>query len=396
MLKFFNLKNSFLAFLALVLVLSFSTLPASAAKFYPLENQSSEDIRIPASNENVYAAGQKITVSELVQKDVILAGEKIEITAPVGRSAILAGEEITINNRVGGAVRVAGSKVTLSGTFNEEVIVAASEVIIKDAQISGDLFVAADKVEIQNSRIFGDSYVSYGSLNGDLKAQTVGEVKESKENYNFSEDLSKAFVGLGIWFIIAQQISSLLFLLIICLWLYKRNALILKDIRFDQKFGLDFLLGLGIFVLMVPIFALSFIFQFYFLATTIGGLILLTFILTECLKPFYLANLLKNSLKINLDIKILIPLVYIVTLILLYIPFLNILAGLFFFIILLANYGYFVRKGFVTIDNSLKLVGQSHLNYDIQKTSDLDADSINKLEKTEETKIDSSKTGENI
>jgi len=320
MFKILNLKNFFLATFAFILVFSSVSIPSSAAKFYPVDNQDGDNIQIPSSNENVYAAGNKITVSEQMQKDVVVAGSKITITGTISRSLMAAAsEEINVSSNVGGAVRIAANKVTLTGIFNEEVIITASEVEIRDAKISGDLIVSGGKVTIQNSQIFAESKVSYRELNGDLDAQTRGKVEKTKQDFDFA----KAFAGFGFWVGLAQQISSLLFLALICFWLYKRNALSSSEIMFNQKFGIDFLIGLGVFVLMIPFLALSFIFQFYFLAITIVGLILLTYALTECVKPIYLANLLKNSLKIELDIKLLIPLVYIGTLILLYIPFLN-------------------------------------------------------------------------
>jgi hypothetical protein len=349
---------SLVSIITLTIILGVFSPKTEAAQFFPKNEKQKETLQISSSDQNVYAASNKINVSESVQKDLVLLGEQINISAPVGRSVMAVANDISINTQVFGATRLAGQKIVLTGNFREEVLIAASEVVIKDSQISGDLYIIATKVTIQNSQISGNSNISYNELNGDVKSQTTGQTSLSKqENYsNNFEEFAGVFL---IWVLIAQQVSNILFLLIICFWLNKKKALQSFEIIFDNNFGKDFAIGIASWILMIPFLVLSFIFQFYFLAIAIGGLITLTFGLSQAICPIYLANLFKNSLKIEMDIKLLIFLCYLGILILNFIPFINIFGGLFLFVIFSANYGFLLRKAFVTIDNSLDLISDN-------------------------------------
>jgi hypothetical protein len=337
------------------IILGFFSLKTEAAQFFPKNENQKEVLQINSSDQNVYAASNKINVLESVQKDLILLGEEINILAPVGRSVMAVGSNININTQIFGATRLAGQKIILTGNFGEEILIAADEVVIKDSQISGDLYITATKVTIQNSKILGNSNINYNELNGDVKSQTAGQVSLSKQE-NYSKNFGELAGVFLVWVLVAQQISNILFLLVICYWLNKKKALQSSEIMFDNNFGKDVAIGIACWILMVPFLILSFIFQFYFLAFTIGGLIMLTYGLAQAVSSVYLANLFKNSMKIEMDIKLLIFLCYLGILILNFIPFINVFGGLFLFVVSSANYGFLLRKGFVTINNSLDLV----------------------------------------
>jgi hypothetical protein len=84
------------------------------------------------------------------------------------------------------------------------------------------------------------------------------------------------------------------------------------------------------------------------------------FILTSFFLPIYVANFAKNVFKINnIKIQHLIAISYLTITILSLIPVINIISFLVFFVLLLGNFGFLVRKLTVTVWNSLDTVSES-------------------------------------
>jgi hypothetical protein len=76
--------------------------------------------------------------------------------------------------------------------------------------------------------------------------------------------------------------------------------------------------------------------------------------------PIYVANFAKNVFKINnIKIQHLIAISYLTITILSLIPVINIISFLVFFVLLLGNFGFLVRKLTVTVWNSLDTVSES-------------------------------------
>jgi len=351
---FLQIKNSKIlaAILGLVfLVTIFTTaLPVKAAEFYP-KNDQDQNVEITATRDNVYAISNEISVKDSVARDLILAGSSIKITGNVGRSIIAAGNEINIDsNRVGGATRVTGNKVTISGNFGEELIVAASEVVIEDANINGDLIIATNKLTIKNSKILGDAKLSYTTLDGDLQAQILGKLDTSvnkEENFYSSTNLFE---------FLATQLSVIVFLLIVSSILSRRNSLHLADINLKSEYWKHLGIGLGFAILTLPIFIIASVVQLYMLALVVTGLIYLGFILSSFFFPIYLANLIKNTAKLDIKISNLVVITYLIIAILSFIPVINVITFIILFFPQSANFGYLVSKLYKTIFNSLPAV----------------------------------------
>lgn len=88
-------------------------------------------------------AGNMITVSGNVNKDLLLAGNKIIVTADatVGRDVYIAGNQIEIKANLPRDLRVGGSSIDLSGiTINGDAYLAAEKIIMnEDTVINGTL-----------------------------------------------------------------------------------------------------------------------------------------------------------------------------------------------------------------------------------------------------------------
>lgn len=345
--KFKNV-SFFIKLLSLVFVLSIivTALPIQAAEFYP-KNDKDQNVDIKATRDNIYAVGSEIKSEQNVAKDLVVAGSKITITGNVGRSIIAAGSEITINsNRVGGATRVAGATVKISGNFAEEVIVAGSEVIIENTTINGDLIVAASKLTLKNSRISGDAKLSYSESVGDLEAQVLGNVTK---NVGQNKDKQGVFESSNVYNFLITQFNVIVFLFLAVYILRKRNGLAIKSIEFGNKFWKDLAIGLGFVVLTLPAVIVLSILQLYPLALLLGSIIYLSYILSSFFFPIYLANFIKNTFKVDMEISNLVIVTYVVVAILSFIPIVNIISFLVFFVIQAANFGYitgFVKQAF--------------------------------------------------
>lgn len=380
--KYFKPLSMILGSIFLVSVLTLS-LPVSSAEFYP-KNDNEQNIEIKATRDNVYAAGNEIKVTESVARDLVLAGSKITITGNVGRSIMVAGSEVDINSsRVGGASRIAGSKVTISGNFGEEVIVAGSDVVIENANINGDLIVAANKLTIKNSRISGDAKLSYSQADGDLQAQVLGTVtkNESKRNEN-------SFYGsANVYSFLVTQFSVIVFLLVVGSILSRRNSLALSDIDFSGRYWKDLGIGLGFAFLTLPVVILLSIVQLYPLALLLGTIIYLSFFLSSFFFPIYLANLIKNTAKLDTKISTMVIVTYLVVAILSFIPVINVISFLVFFVIQSANFGYLTRKLNGAVFASLPQPSKSEIKNDKKKKSE----TKEVIEETESKKADDSK-----
>lgn len=342
--------------LVIVLTLFFAA-PIQAAEYYP-KDSNSDKVEIKSTRENVYASGNEVILKESIAKDIVAAGSKVEINGNVGRSIIAAGEEVTINSdRVAGNVRVAGKKINIKGNFGEEVIIAGRDVTIENSIIAGDLVIASDNLTIKNSQVLGNAKISYSKLDGDLRSQIKGDIEENKDGQ--SKGFGSAIFGVGLAGFLAVQFSVIVFLLVIGYLLFRKKVLENSEMKFDRRFGTDILISLGLLILTIPILILSFIIQLYPLVSLLSIIACATFILTSFFLPIYVANFAKNTFKINsIKIQYLVAISYLVITILSIIPVINIISFLVFFVLLLANFGFLVRKLVATVWNSLDTVSE--------------------------------------
>ena len=365
--------------LAIVLTLFFVT-PAQAAEYYPKDKNNSDKVEIKSTRENVYASGNEVTLKESIAKDIVVAGSKIQISANVGRSIIAAGEDITINSdRVAGNVRVAGKNINIRGNFGEEVVIAGRDVTIENSIIGGDLVIASENLTIKNSQILGNAKISYSKLDGDLKSQVKGKIEENKDEG--SKGFGSTIFGAGLVGFLVVQFSVIVFLLVVGYLLFRKKALENSEIKFDRKFGTDILISLGVLFLTLPILILSFIIQLYPLVSLLSVIAYMLFILTSFFLPIYVANFAKNIFKINnIKIQHLIAISYLTITILSLIPVINIISFLVFFVLLLGNFGFLVRKLTVTVWNSLDTVYEKNLEIESEEKN------VESKEKTEKKK----------
>jgi cytoskeletal protein CcmA (bactofilin family) len=188
-------------------------------------------------NEDVYATGERTTISGVVNGDVFVGSGTVVIDGGIQQDLFAAGGDITVSGTVGDDVRMAGGSITVSGTIKGDLfmaggqieilpsgsvegdVVAAGGSLIIDGLVKGTVRVAGGEVRL-NSQIDGDVNAATGELTlgssaligGDLTyrskqeatiddgARVVGSTFYRKAR---SHDGGRALAGLlGIWFVL--------------------------------------------------------------------------------------------------------------------------------------------------------------------------------------------------
>ncbi len=327
-----------LCFLALVPVVTY------AAEFYPRDNSDGNEVRIQSSQDNVYAAGNNIISDQSVRGDLILAGSTIDVTGTVGRSVIAAGNRITVDsNSVNGAIRAAGNEIVISGNIVEEVIAAGNTVTIRNANIRGDLIVSANVLVIEDSTISGNANLAFtrGPSRQDLENIVAGELNFRDVD---EEGLARDALVSTIISTLLFQLSIIIVLALLAWWLSRRNRLALGGINFGGKFWIRLAIGVAMMILVPIVFFLLLWIQFILPAfVLLFGYLALLFA-AIIYTPIYLANAVRNTFAKESNFILVLVITYVVITILNLIPFLNILTGFIYFLIVLSGLGYLTQK----------------------------------------------------
>ena len=128
---------------------------------------------------NQFQAGQTITIgSELVREDdIYLAGETITIDGTIRGDVVVAGRRIAINGTVEGDVIAAGQTISIKGKVGDDLRLAAGVLQIgENAQVTDDTLAAGFSLETQtnsniggNLHFFGAQALLTGSIAQNLK-----------------------------------------------------------------------------------------------------------------------------------------------------------------------------------------------------------------------------------
>jgi hypothetical protein len=326
--------NSFFV-IGLILVSIFLGVNTYAAQF-----ESGESLKItnPADNLNVVAS--QVDITSETKRDLVVAGGTLTLKGRVERSLMAAGGNITIiSPEIGATARIAGGSVSISESkFNEDLFIAAGNISLDNVIIEGDLVVGAGKISIRNSIIKGNLYGGYETLEGDLSKQVLGQVLATQEQKEVKADPT-------IWSNIspAWEINVLTFLILLIFILYRSDKL-KTEINFNGDLAWDFLIGL--IVLVLPAIALilsAFVYIFPITAIIVLVLYFCT-VLAVIYTPIYLANLVKNTFKVNLELHWLIIIGYISLVLLNLLRFYIPILGFISFVFWLTNLGYLAKK----------------------------------------------------
>ncbi|MDO8444320.1 MAG: hypothetical protein Q7S80_02350 [bacterium] len=162
--------------LGLVLLL----IPATvlAAEFKSSQN-GPVSLGAKEQSNNLYIAGQMVSIDGNVSKDLVAAGSSVAINGNVENSILALGSTVSVKGNVGDNLRVAGSDVTVSGNVGGDALVAGSNVTVSNSTIiNGDLLAAAETLTIAgdihgNVTGTGSSVTITGKVNGNVNLTNV-------------------------------------------------------------------------------------------------------------------------------------------------------------------------------------------------------------------------------
>ena len=155
----------------LLLILTLVAVPATAQEVYRF-------------SDDVYMAGDNVTLTGDAVDDVFIIGNTVVISAPIKGSAHAGGRSVSISGPVGNSVYAAGVNVNIAASVGGDAQLAGDTVLITD-DIKGDLRVAAQRVEITGS--VGDSAL-VAAENILLTSVITGDASFSTDNVSFGDD----------------------------------------------------------------------------------------------------------------------------------------------------------------------------------------------------------------
>jgi hypothetical protein len=130
-------------------VLSFMTIYTLKAQRLEL----SKDIIITqAVYENVYAAGNNLTINAPIHADLVTAGGTININDTIDNDILLAGGTVIFNGYVGGDVRCAGGTLNIKKDIKGDLVITGGTVTIdKDVSIGGNILVSGGELTLNGT-----------------------------------------------------------------------------------------------------------------------------------------------------------------------------------------------------------------------------------------------------
>lgn len=340
-------KISILLSVILVIVLVFPSI-VRAAQF-----ESGNDVRILQPTENLYVSGGTINVISEVQKDLIAAGGNISIEGAVERNIIAAGGNINISSPfVGASVRVAGGNVTISGVINEDILVAGGTVVLDNAVVNGDVYATSENLTIIDSTINGSISAGYQTLEGDLESQVQGEIM-TQTFERTDEAVAEKNRNIFSNVFLPWEFSIVIFLAIASFILYKKGRLEIPSLGFKRQFAWDIFIGFNALFLPILILIISLVTFLFPIILPLVAIIYLAIPISFVFLPIYIANVIKNSFKLTMDIRTLVALSYasmfLVTLVPIFAPLKVVI-----FIFAVANIGFLARMDYHALQNYLE------------------------------------------
>ena len=150
---FRGLAALFLVVLATVLL----AVPVSAAELRGLESVTIASGEV--IDDDLYVAGNSITIDGTVNGDLWAAGGTLTINGTVNGDVVAAVGTLNIDGEVGQSVRVVAGEVNIGGDIGDDLLFGGGDLTISStATIGGDLLFAAGKVRIDG--------VIYGYIRG--------------------------------------------------------------------------------------------------------------------------------------------------------------------------------------------------------------------------------------
>ena len=152
-----------------------------------------EDARTTAEvNDDLYIAGNSVTVEHNVQDDLFGAANSVEVTGDVGQDIYAAGNSVRITGEVGDDVFAAGNSVRVTTKRADDVFAAGNVVEIVSDNIQGSVYTAGQKITI-SGKING----SVQATGETVKVKSGSEIKGDLVTYGPNEPVIEEGVAIG-------------------------------------------------------------------------------------------------------------------------------------------------------------------------------------------------------
>lgn len=115
-----------------------------------------------------HLAGRKIEVAGAVGSDLFAAGYSVNVTAPVAGDASLAGFEVTLAQGAGGNLRAGANELTVGGTIGGYALMSAATMAL-NGTVTGDAVLAVDTLTFGPEAKVGGSLTIYASNPASVK-----------------------------------------------------------------------------------------------------------------------------------------------------------------------------------------------------------------------------------
>jgi len=142
----------------------------------------------------VFSSNEVVQPAEPVDDDVFFAGERVTVDQTIADDAYLAGGIIEVLSNVGEDVMAAGNSVTVSAPVGDDAFLAGDRIVLEEDATAGDLFAAGRSIEVRpGAAVSGDAYLAgavislHGAFGGDVRVG--GESVEVGEDATIAGDL---------------------------------------------------------------------------------------------------------------------------------------------------------------------------------------------------------------
>ena len=220
-------------------------------------------------SDDLYIAGNSVTVEHNVQEDLFSAANDVEITGNVDQDVYAAGNSVRITGEVGDDVFAAGNTVRITSERVDDVFAAGSvvEVISKNilgsvhvagqkltisGQINGAVRAAGETVTIKSGTKINGDLVTYGSKEPTVEDNVVINGERRHEMEPTKKGVGAAATGKGL--ILAWVMSVMIWGIVALVGWYMWPALINDTVRnVLQKGGRSLGIGFIWMIALVPV-----------------------------------------------------------------------------------------------------------------------------------------------
>ncbi|NJM70717.1 MAG: hypothetical protein HC862_11075 [Scytonema sp. RU_4_4] len=154
----------------------------------------------PAWSSNSMAQKQvTISANQVIDDDLYLAGETLTIDGTVKGDAVLAGKQITINGTIDGDLIAAGQTVVINGAVNDDVRVAGQVLTLDSkAKVKDDLIAAGASLENKAGSSIGGDVNFFGAqalLAGTVSQNVLGAMNSLELRGSVGRNMRVVAVG---------------------------------------------------------------------------------------------------------------------------------------------------------------------------------------------------------